>query len=262
MKKTLILIACLLIAVGTLQAEDVEKGKDKQIEELSKKAFRYSENNEKPSLTLITGYTGEAENQEWYREGYGKSCNNNVAMMSMPETALPIPGTSLVFAVLDCPAGNFGSPDSIIAFFYRNNTNVPVCFKRIKLMDDHKYYHYGIVGAISIRKSGEKGYYAVIRLSGGDGAASWSGLVFLFIDDSCNVTVLSKLYEELSYYEQEDGKSCHGKKIYYNFLNDHVVDVVTIYPCIDPTNEWSKKSQEKYDLKLLHENPSARTFKP
>jgi hypothetical protein len=260
MKRTLILIACLIFAVGTLQAHEIEKYKDKKIEELSQKAFRYSENKGKPTLKLITGYSGDITSQGWYLEGYGKPCDNNVAKLNRPGVALPIPGTSLILTFLDCPACNDAGEDSIIAVFDRNNTSVPLCFRHIKLMDKKGFYFWGSVRSIGIRKSREKGYYVVAKLSGGDAGDLWTSLAFLHIDDNCKVTILSKLYECVT--EEEDGNKCSDKEIDYRFLDDHVVDVITTESRIDSTKKDVNKSHKEYDLKLLYDNPKARTFKP
>ena len=75
-KKASMLIVCLLFTVVTAQAHDLEKYNDRQMEELSQRAFRYSNNNGKPSLTLITGYTGDIWSQKWYLDGYGKPCDS------------------------------------------------------------------------------------------------------------------------------------------------------------------------------------------
>ena len=266
MKRTLITIACLMFVVCSAQAVEPENKSDKQIGELSKKAFRYSNNKGKQSLKLITGYTGEIESQEWYKSGCeNNSCNNNVAMLTSTGNAVPIAGTSLIMTFLNCPVCHidtlYGS-DYILALFDRKNTNTPLCFQHIDLVgkEKDKFYYPRIVS--TIRKSVKQGYCTVVKLFGGDGMDSWSSLVFLFIDNNCKVTVLSRLYEELSLYEQEDGKSCHGKTLYYNFLNEHTVDVITEDPCIGPTENDVLKSHKKYDLKLLLKNHKTRTFKP
>jgi len=255
-----------MFVIFSVQASEPENKSDKQIEKLSKKAFLYSNSKGKQSLKLITGYTVHMANPEWYKDGCPESCNNTIAVLYSPHSAVPLPGTPLIMAFLDCPACREGTvigAEFVMAMFNRNNINEPLCFQHIDLMgkEKDKFYYYQIE-PIEIRKNIERGYYSVVKLFGGDGMDSWSSLVFLFSDNNCGTTILSRLYEDLSLYEQEDGKRCRGKKLYCHFLDDHTVNVITEDPCTGTNENDVLKSHNKYDLKSLLENPKTRIFQP
>ena len=107
------------------------------------------------------------ENPEWYKDGCPESCNNTIAALYSPNSAVPLPGTSLILAFLDCPTCREGTvigAEFIMAMFNRYNTNKPLCFQHIDLMgkEKDKFYYYQIE-PIEIRKNIERGYSALLN---------------------------------------------------------------------------------------------------
>ncbi len=227
--------------------------KDKQIEELSKKFFFYSNVDGKQALKLIT----EEEAKPYAEEA--DTCDNNVAKLIVPGAALSIPGTPLILAFLDCPIWNDCENDSIVSLFNRNAMNAPLCFSRLILMYSHGYYYYGGIRSLEVREAKDKAFYVVVKLSGGDGGDSWVSLAFLHIDMNCRIRVLSKLLS--GYTVNCDSDECGGDEIEYRFINKKTVEVTTKQ--IVFTNDVEKKvntSRKKYDLEELYDNPGKGLF--
>jgi hypothetical protein len=251
MKKTLLLtsylaLVCLVQAVG---AADTEKYKDKQIEELSKKYFYYSNSDGKESLTLTT--TPTVLEYESASDGTGK---NIVVKLSAERAAIALPGTSLILAFLDCPS-MFCSDDAVMALFSRDNLNVPLCFSRRNLM----YCKYCSIKSIEARKTENRAFHIAVTLEGADAGDFWTHLLFLHVDRKCKVTLLSKFWDG---YGDSDTKENPGTKIRYRFLDNKTVEVMTAHVAFN--NELEEKvgkgTRKKYHLDQLYNNPKSRVF--
>lgn len=262
MKKILALISCMVILflVHSAGAGGSPESEDKQIEDLSKKAFRYSTGDGDSALTLITGYTGKISDQEWYKAGFGESCDDNVAVLSSPEMALAIPETSKILAFLDCPAAGPTQPESIVAVFDRGNMNVPLCFSRLNLLEetsDVSYYFWGAPNSIEARRAPNGALYVVASLSGADGGDCWESFAFLHIDMSCRITILSKLGTG---YHCNGG--CRGSRMEYRFIGNGIVKVTeTSFTAGENGPEKTVKTVWKnYHLATLLNNSKIRVF--
>ncbi len=132
-KKTVLLMTCMAIVLvlQTASAQEHVKYKDKQIEELSRKLFYYSNEDGKKSLTT--------ETPDNYPTDYAGCCENTLAKLESESAALSIPGTSFILAFLVCPMAHLVQHDSVVAFFDRKNLNVPLCFSQLDLMPSGWY---------------------------------------------------------------------------------------------------------------------------
>lgn len=253
----------LMLTVFLIQpatAQEAEKYKDKQIEELSKKAFRYSNIDGKQSLTLIPKLE-----PDWWEKAAPNPCDNNVALLKSRAEAISIPGTSLILAFLDCPAWSDWENDSIVAFFDRDNLEAPFCFSRVVLMDkpdgQTRLYYYGNIMSLEAREASDDALYVVAKLSGGDGGDIWVSLAFLHIDMNCETTVLSKLYTDYSVRWNADEEG-GGERMVYRFIDNKTVEVTTLQIAFADrkVQRIVKMTQKKYDLAELYNNPKSRVF--
>lgn len=249
------------MSVTVTYSQEQEKYSDKDIELLSKKAFKYTSIKGKEALSLITNYSGDIWEQKWYLEGYGKSCENNIAKLNRPGSAISIPDSSLILAFLDCPASNDGGADSIIAIFNKDDTDNPLCFKRIVIMGNESDFFWGSVRSLNIKKASKFSYYVIATLSGADAEDAWTNIVFLHIDSKCQVTVLSKFYESISYNFSTPNKFC-GKNIEAQFINNHIVEVVIKKGSCSENNDNIYVSNKRYNLDELLQNQTKRVYEP
>jgi uncharacterized protein len=255
-KKAILLISCLatFYLMQTVSAE--EQYKDKQIEELSGKYFYYSNEDGKASLTLTKAPASRPI-------GETDSCENTLAKLTSESAALPIPGTSLILAFLDCPINRDLCHDSVVAFFDRNNLNVPLCFSQLDLMPSGSYY-YGLIGSLEARRARNGAFYVVVTLGGADGGDSWRSFLFLHIDKNCRITLLSKFY---GVYGINYDKNNPGRVIAYRFVDDKTVEVTTddlINQLDEKTGQFIeetlKSTSERFNLEDLYNNPQSRVF--
>jgi ankyrin repeat protein len=261
MKRTLLLVSCMAIflLIHLAAVGETREPKDMQIEELSRKAFRYSSREGRPTLTFIAGYTGKTRDEEWHGEGLAKSSDDKVAVLSSPDMAVAIPETSKILAFLDCPA-DVTQPESILAIFDRGNMNVPLCFSRLNLVDetsDVNFYYWGGPNSIEARRASDEALYVVVTMSGADGGDFWESLAFLHIDMSCRITVLSKLYSG-----HHCNGGCEGARMEYRFIGNDIVRVTeTCFTAGEKGPEKTVKTTWKnYHLARLLNNPQLRVF--
>jgi hypothetical protein len=258
MKKTLALISCFAMVfvvhvIGAAGAGETKKFKDKQIEELSKKYFYYSNVDGKESLTLTT-----APSKEWYEKASDYLCENAIVQLTEEYEAISIPNSPLILAFLECPAGPASRGyeyDAIVAFFDRKNLNEPLCFSHLDLEADY----YGAIRSVEARKAGNGAFHVVVVLTGADGGDHWTSFLFLHLDMKCKVTVLSKFYAS---HGITHGADQPGREIGYRFVDDKTVEVTTDH--LVPTNVSDEKvvktTSEKYNLEELYKDPKSRVF--
>jgi hypothetical protein len=255
MKKTLLLISCLAMVflVHSAGADETKKFKDKQIEELSKKFFYYSSVDGKESLTLTA-----APSTDWYDKASDDSCENTVVQLRSPRAALSIQGTSLILALLDCPASRDLYYDAVVAVFDGKSLEVPVCFAQLELMSEGRYY-WGGIDAVEARDAGNGAYHIVVTLGGADGGDYWTSFLFLKVTLDCKMTLLSKLYASHGINHDSEHP---GRKIEYKFVNDKTVEVTTNHLVL--TDQFAEKvvktTSKKYHLDELYINAKSRVF--
>ena len=234
------------------------------ISELQTKGFRIASVNGKTTMTLVPGYRFDPAMEPWQQDDYTK-CVNSTARLNNKSAATVIEGTNDIFAFLECPAGNDGYATSVIALFEGANTDVPICFSRIRLMDKEGYYFWGGVGAVSGKKQPDGSLFVAAKLSGGDAGDLWTSSAFLHIDRNCKTTLLAKFYE--SGRDSYDG--CSGHLLSHRFVSNSVIQInrqklTCPYRTQDndiPTTV-RQVSTRAIDLRLLFEKPTLRTFKP
>jgi hypothetical protein len=256
-KKTVLLMTCMAIffLVHTVSAQEHLKYKDKQIEELSRKFFYYSEEDGKESLTL-TETPAKYSNHSYCDTG---CCEDTLAKLGSESAALSIPGTSLILALLDCPINCSETHDSVVAIFDRKNLNVPVCFSQLDLMQAGGYY-YGSVRSLKLRKAPNGAFYVVVTLGGADGGDHWESFLFLHMDMNCTTTLLSKLYASHGITHNA------GTIIAYHFVNDTTVEVTTDHLIGHddekgyPIETSVKTTSKRFNLEDLYNNPQSRVF--
>ncbi|MCE5315733.1 MAG: hypothetical protein LLG04_00005 [Parachlamydia sp.] len=269
MKKAFPSFFILFIALLFAQIADAEeKYSDKQIEELSKRWFHYSDKNGKQTLTLLTGNNIKIAKDKWFRNGCGGKFGDSIVHLRNAGAATSIPGTSLILAFLNCGPSGETDAHSIVAFFDRKNADIPLCFSQYSLMSGPGYW-YGSFRSLDVRKD-DNGYFVVAKMSGADGGDSWTSFAFLHVATNCKVTLLNRLYSCMSFDISWDGiphGRCKGKRMDYRFLNDYTVEVIN-NEIVCPGNskkEYSdyiesvvKTTREKYDLKALYSQTSMR----
>jgi hypothetical protein len=261
MSKQLLLIACMAMALcaQAAGADETEKYSDKTVERLSTKFFHYSATDGKSSLRLI-----REPKPDWYEEALNATCDNTLVKLRSPRDVSSIRGSSRILAFLECPAGRGFKYDSVVAFFDRDNLNVPLCHSRLHLMGDMSdrdwSYYYGGIQSVGVREAEDKALYVVATLQGGDGGDGWGSLVFLRIGTDCRLTVLSKLYSHFADLCNEG--YCGGDKMEYRFLDNKTVEVTTTeFTFTDESVEKVlKTSRKRYDLEELTRNPQTRVF--
>jgi ankyrin repeat protein len=253
-KKTVLLMTCMAIVfvLQTASAREAVAYKDKQIEELSGKFFYYSNADGTESLTLAA-----APGDDW-NAFITDCCQNTLAQLTSESAALSIPGTSLILAFLACPITNDVQRDSVVAFFDRNNLNVPLCFSQLALMPSGSYY-YGSVTSLELRKARNGAFYLVVTLGGADGGDFWTSFLFLHIDMNCTITLLSKLYAGHGMNHDEENP---GREIACHFVDDKTVEVTTNHLVL--TDQFDEKTvkttSERFNLEDLYNNPQSRVF--
>lgn len=254
-------LLCLLSISNTVFAKN-KVSTNPAIAELQHKYFRMSTTNGKQSMVLITGYSGEAWNQKWLSEGYGNPCVNNVAGLMRAEAATEIKGASKILAFLDCPAANDGGAESVVSLFESSNTDVPVCFSRINLMDQEGYYYWGAVRSVAVRKLADDDYIVAPVLGGGDAGDSWSSHAFLHMDSKCQLTLLARFYAGM-YYDTDNEGLCEGERDSYRFVSDSIIELRRVSVMCTPKGERTRPVMTKrLDLKLLLHKPKQRIFEP
>jgi hypothetical protein len=249
MKKTLLLIFCLapVLFVQAVGADDTEKYKDKQIEDLSKKYFYYSNSEGKESLTLTAGPTYQrCDNASDY------ACENTVAQLTTESAAISLPGTSLILAFLTCPI-TCDSDHALMALFSRDNLNEPLGFSR----RDRIYCKYCGIKSMEARKTENGAFHVVVTLEGGDGGDEWTHLLFLHVDTKCKVTLLSKFWAGYS-----TSRENPGVKINYRFVDNKTVEVTTDHIAFnnDVEEKVGKGTRKKYRLDKMYNDPKYRIF--
>ncbi len=256
MNKLFSIMACTLVifSVQTADARKKVEWPDKQIEELSKKFFRYSTVDGKQSLTLTT-----EPDKDWYDKAINDDCDNTLVKLGTPKAALSIPDSSLILAFLECPASRGYAYDSVVAFFDRGNLNVPLRFSRLALMarNAEDGYYYGGIHSLEAREAADNTLHVITTLAGADGGDYWTSFVILRIDMDCTITLLSKVYA--GYHCNGD---CEGSKMDCHFINNKTVEVIEKdFTSTDHEPEKvTKTTREKYDLEELYNNPRLRTF--
>jgi hypothetical protein len=195
-------------------------------------------------------------------EGYAKPCINNVAKLNRIETATVIKGTNNILAFLDCPAANDGGAESIVSLFGGKNTDVPMCFSHIDLMDKPDYYFWGRVRSIVVRKQPDNTYIVVPTLSGGDAGDSWVSYAFLHMDSKCGLTLLSKYYAGM-YHDTDDSGKCEGESLTYKFENDSTIEIQrNKILCTRTEKKTTPLMTKRLDLNALLHRPELRVFEP
>lgn len=250
------MVFCMLLVLLThiTGACEPRKQSDKAIQELAGKYFLYSNIDGRQSLTLTT-----KEVADRHAEDVTGPCDNNVAVLAHPCAGISVPGTSLILAFLDCPVGLGFQNESVMAFFDRKDTSVPLCFSRLDLMpgDTGVEYYYGTIESLGVRKAGKRALHVVVTLGGADGGDCWTSFALLHIDMNCKITLLSRLYAG---YYCNDG--CEGSEIAYHFVDDNTVEVTERE--FDATREKIDKvkntTRTTYHLKDLYNNPRSRVF--
>jgi hypothetical protein len=257
MKRILLIISCMVIVLlaEVAGAQETVKWKDKQIEELSKKFFHYSNVDGKESLVLTT-----QPDDDWYEKAFGDPCENTIVKLVQPCSAISIPESSLILTFLECPASRGYEYGSIVAFFDRKDLEAPLCFSRLALMPDSASYYYGSIESLEAREARKGEFYIVVTLSGADGGDWWSSFAFLRMDLNCKITALSKL--DSGYTVTQCNKDCGGDKMEYRFLDNRTVQVTTKEFVF--TDEYLEKvlktTRKQYDLEKLYRNPRLRTL--
>lgn len=234
------------------------------ISELQAKGFRIASVNGKATMTPIPGYRFDPTTEPWQQDDYNK-CVNSTARLNNKSAATVIEGTNDILAFLECPAGNDGYATSVIAIFDGANTDEPICFSRIHLMDKEGYYFWGGVGAVSGKKQPDGSLFVTAKISGGDAGDLWTSSAFLHMDRKCKATLLAKFYE--SGRDSYDG--CSGHVLSHRFVSNSVVQIERqklTCPARTQDNDIPtiarRVSTRAIDLRRLLENPMLRTFKP
>ena len=248
------------MAIAGPSASQIPSG----IAELQAKGFRIASVNGKATMTLIPGYRFDPTTEPWQQDGYNK-CVNSTARLNNKSAATVIDGTNEILAFLECPAGNDGYATSVIALFEEANTDEPICFSRIHLMDKEGYYFWGGVGTVSGKKQPDGSLFVTAKLSGGDAGDLWTSSAFLHVDRKCKTTLLAKFYE--SGRDSYDG--CSGHVLSHRFISNSVVQIdrqKLTCPARTQDNHIPttarRVSARTIDLRSLLENPTLRTFKP
>lgn len=234
---------------------------NRPIADLQQKVFRVTTINGEQSISLISGYSGEPWTQKWWIEGYGRPCTDNVARLSRAETATAITGTNHILAFLDCPAANDGNAASIVSLFDGANTDTPICFSRVDLMDKPNYYYYGMVNSVDVRRQQDDTLFVVATIAGGDAGDSWVGYVLLHMNGTCNLTLLSKFYASMSYYT--DSGNCEGERYAYRFVDDTTIEIKkNKILCANDRERSIPLVTKRFTVQGLLRNPTLRVFEP
>jgi hypothetical protein len=270
-KRLVRVLLCFLftaICAGAANANhaDAEKNNppSQSISDLMHNVFRITTENRKRTMTLITGYSGEPWTQQWWNEGYGKPCTQNVAMLNRAErsTTIKINGADTILAFLDCPAANDGGAASIVAFFRPTKTTSPICFNHIQLMNKPKAFFYGSIQSLDVRRLSDASHVVVAALTGGDAGDSWISYAFVHVDDKCSSTLLARFYAHM-HLDTDDASKCAGEKAAYRFVNDTTVEIrrERIF-CGKSGMRTQTKSARKLDLRVLLGSPALRPIEP
>ncbi len=185
MKRILWIISCLVIVLlaQVPGAQETAKWNDNQIKELSKKSFYYSKVDGKDQLVLATGEADHSSERI-------KDTGDDAMVKFKPQTALSVPGSSLILAFLQCPASNASQPEYIVAFFQRDDLNVPLCFSRLRLPTGGDYYDSQSLQLKEAHKAKEGEFFLVVESSDLNGEVWW--LAFLYMDINCKAPLLSR----------------------------------------------------------------------
>jgi hypothetical protein len=254
------LVLCLFIG-GFASQVFAENGSSDATKALVKKSFRMEMKNGKQTMILIKD---DALAEDLGIQGYGKDCITNVAQLNLPEAANVVQEGEKILAFLECPRNNDGQAETVIAIFESKNTNVPLCFDRINLMDlpSRDWYYYGRVGSVTARKLPNGNFFVVAHLSGGDAGNSWDSPAILHIDAQCRPTLLAQFYDGV-YSERDDGGISQGTSLKYKFASDYIIQIekfkVKNYGIL---HEETRISRKRLDLNALLRNPKLRTFEP
>jgi hypothetical protein len=256
MKRILLLICFLVLIFLTLAAgaSEKEQFKDKQIEELSKKFFRYSTVDGKESLRLTS-----EPSKEWYENAYNGLCKDTIVRLTSESLAISIPNSTLILAFLQCPPDPCDRrSDSIAALFDRKNLNSPLCFSKL----DIDAGCYESLESAEVRKAGKGTYYVALTKGGGEGGQSWMTILLLHLDMACKITVLAKFDAGYGSYNDENDP---GTIIGYRFIDDETVEVTTDHIVTVVTGDRLdekvvKTTRERYDLDKLYNDPKSRVF--
>lgn len=239
---------------GEIPSRPLKAVRDKQIEELSRKAFHYSNIDGRESLTLAVGPANV-----WYEKGLGKPCDNNIAILDSRAAAVSITGGTYILAFLDCPAWDDKLPESIVAVFDCGNLNRPVCCSRIRICRGV----YGGVESLEARRANEKALYVAARWSGGDGGYSWICLVFLHIDMNCRATVVKWMGSDSDclFIDGEPDEECHCGDMEYRFLDNKTVEVTTKNTTYTGKGAvgTAVTTRDRIDLDRLYKNPESES---
>jgi hypothetical protein len=258
MRQGLALLFCIFMFTLTQAAnpQDHTEKPDVKILELSGKLFHYrSDVNGKPALTLIA-----EPKDDWRNEKFSDYCEDTIVKLTKPEHAILIHGTSLILAFLECPASRGFEYDAVVTLFDQNDLNKPLCFSPLYLMSrltDVRYYYYGHIDSLEVRKDGAQALRIVVTMSGADGGGYWSSLALLHMNMKCGITVLSKLYES-----GHCNGVCEGREFEHRFIDTKTVEVITrqFKSSKDKGKRIVKTTRKEYDLEHLYKHPGSRVF--
>jgi uncharacterized protein len=257
MKKLLLVtfwMAIILLA-QVAGAQEPEKYADNQIEELSKKLFCFAIVDGKQLLKVIP-----EPDKRSYAETFEDSCGNTIFRLGRPGAAISVPGTSVILAFLECPAGRGFAYDAVVAFFDRKDLNVPLCFSYLDLMADSSSYYYGAIRSMEAFDAGDNALHVAVTMSGPEGADYWTSLAFLRIDMNCGIDVLSRFDSSYSTIGGQDEGV--GTEIEYRFIDNKTIEVDTRHMAFteEGGEEIVKTERKRYDLAELRTDFRSRVF--
>jgi hypothetical protein len=261
----LFLFVSIISYAPQIFAEDL--GSD-AIHKLEGKVYRMDTKNGKKTMRPILNYEKSVEKKRCDKErenDYTKPCSITTASLEDVKGATAIKGGNLVIAFLDLHDGpqgaEGGASKSVITLFDIRDTNVPLCFKQIDLMDQPSAYYYGHIKAVDARELPNGNFFVVALFAGGDGGDSWKSHAVLHIDTQCRPTVLAKFYD---YSELDDkGEVFESDKLNYKFESNFAIKIERYKErIINNVTTTKKVSSKQLDLNALLRNPNLRTIEP
>ena len=119
--------------------------------------------------------------------------------------------------------------------------------------------YYGNIKSLEARESENKALYVVVRASGGDGPDLGTSFIFLHIDLTCKLTVLSKL--DSSVYCTS---GCEGTEMECHFIDNHAVEVTTRELALaeEGDSKVVQTTHKTFFLEELYSSPQSRIFPP
>lgn len=193
------------------------------ISELNNTWYSVKVREENAEMQSIANFKFDPSREPWMHEDY-KNCISSKAKLYNEDTAKVVTGTNNIVALLACPGNNDGGAVSIVALFERTNLDKPICFNRIQIMDkkQDRYYWWGTVGNIDVRRQRDDTLFVAVSLGGADAGDFWGSSAFLQVDKRCGLTLLSKFYG--SGHIDDEG-TCEGIKISHEFVGNSTVRI-------------------------------------